>query len=458
MKRNRNWMVMVCLLAFVVLSISSCGKAVVATVGSATKTSVATSGSGAQNVASNKRGQKTPSWQAASGISGTPIVYKHELVLTDNSTVYVGSSKGTLTALDASRGTVKWQKSLGFPIYSASIAGTTIITANEQTMYAFDASSGNQIWSKQVARLAASGVSSAGGIVYVESAIANDSFYTVTALRVTNGSQLWQYRASGDTPDFLGAASGTAYVVEMHGSDLQRIDQSLTALRVDDGKVLWHVALNDAGGLVRAKLVAANGTVYLTTVYGSVIALRSSTGALVWQHIAQKGTPPAGVGDALPVALANGVVYANDTQETIALRANDGYVLWKKGYAYAPSLPFIVQPVVEDGVVYSGIRGEFVQALRAQDGTELWQSKAVTVDEPLVVQAGLLYVNASSKLYTLHVRDGSVVWQQAIQYPDGLGREVHEAITSEDVSIGQTNGMVQTFNALNGDLLWSRTV
>ena len=57
MNRNSNWMVMLCLLVFVMLSISSCGKAMVATVGTATKTSPARSGSGGRSVATPRHGQ-----------------------------------------------------------------------------------------------------------------------------------------------------------------------------------------------------------------------------------------------------------------------------------------------------------------------------------------------------------------------------------------------------------------
>lgn len=453
MNRNSNWMVMMCLLVFMVLSISSCGKATVTTVGTSTKTLATTSGSCARNVASTR----TSTGQGAgSNTVGTPFAYASESVLADTNTVYVGSSKGTLTALNANRGTVNWQKSLGSTIYVASIAGSTLIASSENTVYAFDTKSGNQMWSKQVARVAAAGVRSAHGIVYVESAILTSS-YTVTSLRITNGSQLWQYTARAFTPDFLGVANETAYVVEMYGSNLDRINQSLTALHAGDGKALWRVPLKNAGGLVRALLVAANGTLYLTTTYGSVIALHGSTGALLWQHVAQ-GMTPEGVGDAFPVAIANGVVYANDTRETLALRATDGYVLWKKGYNSTPSLPFIVQPVVDNGIVYIAGRNEPIQALRAGDGTELWQNKDAVVAEPLVVQAGLLYVNASNTLFALHVQNGKMVWRQAIQYPDGLAPEVHEAITSENVSIGQTNGMMQTFNAINGAVRWSHMV
>lgn len=162
MNCNSNWMVMLCLLVFTVLSVSSCGKTAVTTVGTATKTSVAISGSSAQNMASTTSGGQGGS------ISTTPTAYYSEPVLADTSTVYVGSSKGTLTALNASNGTVNWQKSLGSTIYVANIAGSTVIASSENTVYAFDTKSGNQIWSKQFARVASAGVRSAHGIVYVE--------------------------------------------------------------------------------------------------------------------------------------------------------------------------------------------------------------------------------------------------------------------------------------------------
>jgi len=183
MNRTSNWMVTLCLLVFLVLSISSCGKATVTTVGTSTKTLAATS---------TRQGQKISPARGGSAF-GTPTVYAHESILADTSTVYVGSSKGTLTALNASSGAVNWQKSLGSTIYVASIAGSTVIASSENTVYAFDTKSGNQMWSKQVARMASAGVRSANSIVYVESAILNSS-YTISALRITNGSQLCSIR------------------------------------------------------------------------------------------------------------------------------------------------------------------------------------------------------------------------------------------------------------------------
>ncbi len=76
--------------------------------------------------------------------------------------------------------------------------------------------------------------------------------------------------------------------------------------------------------------------------------------------------------------------------------------------------PFREQPVVADGVVYSGDTTGLVVALRATDGTLLWQHRATGVFTSLTVADGLV-ISDTGPVYALRASDGSELWQRAAE-------------------------------------------
>lgn len=103
-----------------------------------------------------------------------------------------------------------------------------------------------------------------------------------------------------------------------------------------------------------------DGVIYITAADGSVHALRTSDGSLLWRH--------PGLVDAYPVASANGVVFLLEQQSgTVdALRISDGTLLWQRRGLGGPD--------VENGLVFVS-EETTVKALRASDGTVVWQRK-----------------------------------------------------------------------------------
>ncbi|MGH2501512.1 MAG: PQQ-binding-like beta-propeller repeat protein, partial [Ktedonobacterales bacterium] len=69
-------------------------------------------------------------------------------------------------------------------------------------------------------------------------------------------------------------------------------------------------------------------------------------------------------------------------------------------------------PLVANGVIYVGTTSGTVYALRASDGSHLWQYKAPNpvTSMPALLDGALYFGDDSGKLYALHASDGALAW------------------------------------------------
>ena len=123
-------------------------------------------------------------------------------------------------------------------------------------------------------------------------------------------------------------------------------------------------------------------------------------------------------------------------------------------YSWANPAPFASQPVLADGVIYAGSMGGQIVALRASDGTLLWQQHQQAGIEPLVVSDGLV-INDTGPVFALRASDGALVWQSAVS-PSGEGTPAGkpETVSAGTVYIGGDDGNVTALQASSGKSLW----
>src|ERR1700694_647627 len=201
-------------------------------------------------------------WDAA-GIDSSPPSVGH-------GSVYVAGDYGTLGALDATTGAVRWGISLpqdqgqqfdASPALSAD-GGAVFVGGNDNTnniVYKVNAATGAVIWSRTLDTCfsATSTVSVSGSTVFVNGC-------GVYALSAATGNTIWSNGSYGGLS--VPAVAGGLVFVSGYGG--------VAAFKAADGSLVWH---NPAYG---GQPVIANGVVYV----GSNM-LNSSTGAFL-------GSPP----------------------------------------------------------------------------------------------------------------------------------------------------------------------
>ncbi len=306
--------------------------------------------------------------------------------------VYVGSMAGSLAALRASDDTLLWrytaEGSMATPVVVNGIVYVDIDQSpdNPNYLYALRASDGKFLWRTPSYAYAPVIVN---GVVYITSQAG------LSALRASNGAQLWRYALAGtDFSGFSGPTivDGVLYAVATKypppdtstptptagGPRLataplnwnmpfkQEGPSSLYALRASNGTVLWHYETPGNKNNGMGVLAVAGGMVYIDTAIGSskttISALRASDGSLLWTH--------AGDGSLEDWAIVGqGIIYLpSNPGEVYALQARDGKELWH----YAISGNVYSSPVLNGSTLFIGADNGVIYALNASNGSLLW--------------------------------------------------------------------------------------
>ena len=370
--------------------------------------------------------------------------------------VYIGSDNGTLYAVSSSDGVVRWQQTLGSFVTVSAVIDSTVYVSTTETISAFDAASGARRWEHVLSdQIVNPTMMVADGMLFVSATVShNNNSHAIYALRATDGSQLWRYTTPSVTPVLSGVVNGVVYSMEVIG-DFVKGDQYAVALRTSDGHLLWRAHLGSTNGLVYGAPIESNGVVYI--IDGDAIyALRVATGAIVW-HVGAPVEHVPSVG-AMPVALADGVIYANTHQGVLALRASDGVTLWEKKSTFSPS-PSLLQPVVSNGHVYVASNSGAIYALRTQDGSQIWQYAKTPISDPFTIENGLVYINAPDQVYALNGQNGALAWQQSLEHHNAFSNNDTSMLIADNIMyVSNDNGIVQAFRARDGKLLWSYTI
>lgn len=383
----------------------------------------------------------------------------YESMLANNGIDFVGSDNGRVYALDGSSGHVIWQFDARNPAsVDAVVDGVVYADANSDSSsvaYALDARSGRLLWYYSAGDYV-SQVLVVNGQVYLGTAATADQ-PRLYVLQASSGKLLWRYDAHSVTPGLLAADNGIVYYAELSGID-GNANEAIMALRANDGHILWRLSASSADSGLYSVSQEVDGTVYFSTMSGSVYAVRASDGAVLW-HVARvslfKGPPSA-----VAPLIANGVVYVVGQQDIgqagtlYALRASDGKTLWTASVGDNPGPPFI-QPQLVNGVLYvSGVDG--VNALRASDGAVLWRyARGDQPFGPFSVSDGRVYVNSSGSFYALNASTGALLWRQSIpNHNSEMSNSTPLLAFGERVYASSEDGIVRGYDSANGQELW----
>jgi outer membrane protein assembly factor BamB len=356
-----------------------------------------------------------------------------------NGTAYILASDGTLEAHRAVDGMPLWQHKLAFPPSTFLWASNNVLYIAWLTDWGGNVaelrgSDGSFLWEQQMGPPGPEPLMVKDGVVYV-----NTRGGTVEALSSSDGSALWYYSSGMNMPldGFLSVTNGTAsirtkdsmvYVLRVSdGSQILHyhfeegnsswtpyVDDgimyitngidSVRALRVNDGKLLWQYSSRSN---TLWSLTVANGIVYLSIGDGTIKALRGKDGVLLWQHQTDVGISPA-------TLVQDKVIYITTHDGTIAaLRTSDGSLLWQRR---VNSHELSYKPVIADGVLYFGLNDSFIEACRGSDGSFLWRytSTSPIFWYPNVVDGLMFIKHMNGTMDVLQMSTGAILWH----YPE----------------------------------------
>jgi outer membrane protein assembly factor BamB len=231
------------------------------------------------------------------------------------------------------------------------------------------------------------------------------------------------------------------------------------------GGQAWSMNLDSPPG---GGLVYRNGTVYVTSYSGKVLALSEGSGGVQWQgqlpdyisstpDVATDGTVYVGCQDHSLYAVSGGSiqwsvptgdeVWSSPTlgpDQTIYFGSNDGWV-----YATKPDgSPKWVEevkgqiwgkPLVgSDGNVYVASTSKYVTKLEAASGNQLWTTKTegLSYSSPVEGEDGRIYVGTTAgKVFSLNPDNGQINWSYSV------GDSIHGTplLVGKKLFIGSTN-------------------
>ncbi|UCG10548.1 MAG: PQQ-like beta-propeller repeat protein [Dehalococcoidia bacterium] len=337
-------------------------------------------------------------------------------------TLFFGSVKGEVIALDASDGSRVWEAPLeaeksdgGFGctpvsamvvIYGTpAVAGDSVyVGAYNGIIYAINITTGEaKKFYPEEGELEAV----IGGLVAVSGKLYFGSVDGVIyALDVTTRDTVWRFPTGSKIWSTPVIDSDTLYV----GS----FDKKLYALDANDGSKRWEPFATE--GAIVAAPVVYNDTVYFGSLDRHVYALDAATGALKWRFPAEKWFWTK-------VVAADNLIYAPCLDGKVyVLNAETGAKVTEFGLGSPiSSSPVLVENLVivatEEGRVYSLDATNQKQRLLANI-VEL-ADEALLIRSPLFASEGIVFVHAQTEkhgslLYALNAVTGIDLWRYPV--------------------------------------------
>ncbi len=283
----------------------------------------------------------------------------------------------------------------------------------------------------------------AGGVAYLSTSDSSPTTLNnaVFALRASNGALLWHQKIEGSADQAPLVANGVVYVTTYVGLNGPVY---VYALRASDGNLLWRYSNANYSYL---SLSTSDSNVVFVASPDGISALNASNGASLW-HYAAKDT-----GSTWPLEV-NGVVYFSSSSDNgsgtlYALRASDGSPIWQYKTGSYTNIP-----VVANGVVYTNSDGGTLVALRASDGHQLWKR---TIDtnyfQSLQLVNGVLYTT-TTKILEPPAAHSTNPLQGATDIGALLWNTLQNAPAVRTIPFKQGISSVYAIRASDGAVLW----
>jgi outer membrane protein assembly factor BamB len=312
-------------------------------------------------------------------------VIESSAAIADN-TVYVGTGKSALIAVDLQTGKLKWSYKTPEAIGESSPA------------------------------VGASGL----GLVFV-----GDLSGVFHAVNASTGKNVWSYKTDGEiksSPIIVGDRV-------LIGS----YDGALYCFNARDGKTMWKFKTDN---YVHCTPAVANGIAYIAGCDEIFHGVRVSDGREVLR------IPGIGNTASSPALVGNLAYFGNFSNEVICLNLRARRRVWVYIHPQR-QFPFYSSPAFAEGKIVLGGRDKMVHCLSAATGKAIWTfTTRARVESSPVIASGRVYVGSNDgRFYVLDLAKGTKLWE----FNAGGAVSASPAIASGRVVIGDQNGKLYCF-------------
>lgn len=209
----------------------------------------------------------------------------------------------------------------------------------------------------------------------------------------------------------------------------------------------WAFPDKGSSGAIYATPLVQGETVYVATYQGQLLALDGTTGKARSSNALFKGGSVVGA----PV-LAGGALYLASGSSVYALDPVTGQALWPKPFQAADRI--WSSPVVQNDTVYVGSLDHNVYALKAQDGSMLWQyTTDGAIVSTLTLGDGALFFSSFDGVYALEAGTGALRWH----FPSKVWFWATPLFSDGKLFVGTRDGILYAFDASSGQPVWEKT-
>ncbi len=304
-----------------------------------------------------------------------------------NGILYTGALDGSLFAVDASTGAVRWQKVFGNGFYTAPVMGNDTLFVCSHGNGGFRALNPNTrdvLWQANGDTYTFTDVAFVDGRLFISGI--GDFFGFVFTVDPATGDLLFSEGPSGSVlPASQMGISGTLVYICGDDGYLYAFDCS-----VNESPPMWKadVGASNSQRLQKPLVVSgaptvANGVVYVGSEDQSVYAIDAATGERRWSY-ATTGQ----IVRSSPTVVDGTLYIGSDDKNLYAIDAVTGNTKW----VYQTTGKVRSTPAVANAVVYVGSADNFVHAVSAQTGALVHKyPMAGAVIAPPLVANGVLY-------------------------------------------------------------------
>lgn len=277
---------------------------------------------------------------------------------------------------------VRWSFQTGGAVRGSAVtdSGKVFVGSADGRLYALDLSTGRVLWQTDLGGAVSSTPAVSGALVF-----ASSRNRRLTALESATGKVRWVFDFGPELPfpwgwDYWLSSPTVAGSRVLVGAG----DGGLYALEASTGARLWRLS---TGGRVRSSPAVADGVVYVGSMDGKLYAAKLQTGEPLYVFetegarldSAQEGYDRTSITSS-PAVTQDGVFFGSRDGHLYGIDRQTGARRWRFGHKVdfvpgSPEVGWVVgSPAAFSGRILVGSSdGMFFNAVRAQDGQELWR-------------------------------------------------------------------------------------